>query len=510
MGELTIEQKKAIALARARVAAGKAKAAPETGIVDQAGSGVNEGLSSFLGLPVDAMTGVMNAMSGPSLVTGEDGRAQFVDDPMIKNPVGGSETFRDMLSPLISETEPQTAGQRYARRIGQEVGFGGPASLAFAGTPAVGKAALESLPAFLAASTAGDVGAGIAGQTAREYDPDNAILDLAASITGGIGGAGMASMMTPRYAPTPTLEATKQKAADAWGRVNASDARLSDAAVADLDARVRGSLPTSQLAPKAYPNAFGLADDVPLMKNPKVSEVEDLRRIIGDAVAGNAQESRVGVNMKKEIADYLAGLKPKDFATGDGTDVIDDLASARDLTARTKRAEAVINKEMRGESRAATSGTGGNEVNAQKQNVRSLFDIERDPTLTARRKGYTPEEMAQMKDVVFGSPGSNAARLVGRLAPTSGALPLVTTGIGGASGATAAMMGGSPFLAIPAIAGGIGIAGKQIAEGMTKSQIKKLIATILAGEAPKTSAARGAGNAAIIEQLLSKSIDAAR
>lgn len=493
------------ATARSLIAKAQAAEASATGIIDQAGSGANEGLASFLGFPVDMATKAINAMEAPVDVNIPlDGSQGTMTErpPLIQDPVGGSGTFRDILSPLISDAQPQTTAQRYARRIGQEVGFGGPASLAFAGAPVMGLAARESMPAFAAASTAGDVGAGVAGQTAREYSPDNAILDIVASMAGGAGGAGAVSMLMPKYGKLPTLEGTKQDAADAWGRVNASDARLSDAAVADLDAAVKRSLPTSQVAPRAYPNAFGMADDVSLLKNPKVSEVEDVRRIIGDAVAGNAQESRVGVAMKKEIADYLAGLKPKDFAVGDGTDVIDDLATARDLTSRVKRAEAIANKEMRGESRAATSGTGGNVVNAQRQNIRSLYDIERDPTLTARRKGFKPEEMRQMDDIVFGTGGVNTARLLGRLSPTSGALPLMAMGGGGVSGATASMLTGNPIFALPMAGAGVGMVAKGAAEQMTKGQIKKLIATILAGEAPKEAAGKSAAKAAILEQLM--------
>ncbi len=159
---------------------------------------------------------------------------------------------------------------------------------------------------------------------------------------------------------------------------------------------------------------------------------------------------------------------------------------------------------MRAETRAATTGTGGNEVNATKQNIRTLFDKERDPTLRGARAGYTPDEMKAMEGVVMGDAKSNIARLLGRMAPSSGALPLVATGYGGAGGIGMAGLTGNPYLAIPALAGGIGEISKALAEKMTKGQIDDLMATILnSGKNPGPSAARTATKQAIVQQLLS-------
>jgi len=168
------------------------------------------------------------------------------------------------------------------------------------------------------------------------------------------------------------------------------------------------------------------------------------------------------------------------------------------------KADEIVNKEMRGETRAATTGTGGNEVNATKQNIRTVFDRERDPTLRGKSGGYTPDEMAAMERVVMGDAKSNIARMLGRMAPSSGALPMMATGWGGAAGLASGVATGNPVMALPAIAGGIGFVGKAAAEGMTKKDIARLMTTILdGGKAPAKSAARCAAERAIVEQLLS-------
>lgn len=531
MSELDI----AAAAARAK----KAKAAkPDTGArsgvvsgAEQLGSGLNEGLASFFGLP---------AYAGTELLNGLVQRPQFADttdysradggfpevsfaangvSPGVQNPVGGAQMISDAMGPLISDRAPDGGVERFLRRGGQEVGFGVPAALTGAsmtrfGAPAIegmkytGNAIKDAFNAFvspyMATSLAGDIGSAVAGQTSQEVAPGNATADLIASLIGGGGASLAASRMTPALAPTPSLEDLKNKAQNRWDTVKSAPETLTDSATAGLGARVRASLPNSQLAREAYPKAFGVADTMGNLKNPRVYDVEEARRIVGDRVASDPAESRVGVGIKREIESYLAGLTPNDLQGGTADDTLDALSTARRTTHQVKKAEAIVNKEMRGESRAASTGSGGNEVNATRQNIRTIFDKERDPTLKGARQGYTPDEMTAMERVVMGTTGSNIARNLGKLAPTSGALPMMATGWGGAAGLAGGVAGGSPLLALPALAGGVGFAAKAAAESMTKKQIEALLRTILnGGKAPGASISRGASTRAVIEQLLS-------
>lgn len=474
------------------------KPPPQTTGLEQFGSGLNEGIAGFAGAPVDLMTGALNlGGSGINALFG-------TDIPPITDPVGGSGTFKAALDPFISETEAQTPLQRYLRRIGKEVGFGVPAALTGASLPKYGAAARDALAPYLATSTVGDLGAGVAGQTAREVAPESDIADFISSLIGGGGLSYAASRLTSPLAATETLDALKTKADDLWAKVKAAPETLTDSATSGLSSAVRAALPSSQLAEEAYPKAFGIADKVDTLRNPRIYDVEEARRIVGDRVASSPDEARVGVDMKKAIADHLAGLKPTDLQGGSADEALEALSSARRLTHQTKKADAVMNKEMRAETRAATTGTGGNEVNATRQNIRALFDKERDPTLRGQRQRFTPDEMAAMETVVSGDTKANIARMLGKLAPTSGALPMMATGWGGAAGIASGMATGNPLMALPAVAGGIGFASKAAAEKMTKDQIAALLATILnGGKAPGKSAARSATEQAIVHQLLS-------
>lgn len=472
-----------------------------TNIVEQGMSGVNEGIANFAGMPVDLATSAINA------ATGGINSLAGTQIPQITAPMGGSGTFRHLLARTISEQQPQSKAQRYARRIGQEVGYDVPASALFAAAPALGAGARANMPMYMAGNLAGDLGSGIAGQTAQEVLPENKTAQYAASLLGGVAGSGAVSMMTPKYAAGPTLGQVKANAAQKWQDVAESDARITQDSSSALATALKARLEKDRANnPLLFPRANATVDDLAARPVSTFGDVEDARRLIGRNVAASADEAAVGVGLKKEIDSYLNGITTNDVTGSNPEQAVADIFAARGLTHRSKKAEVILNKEMRGETRAATSGTGGNEVNAIRQNIRAVFDKERDPTLSGKRQGFTPAEMKAMEGIVMGSPMQNVSRALGRLSPTSGALAQMATGWGGASGATAAVMGGSPLLLAPAAVGGIGFWAKALAEKSTRNAIDDLVAMILKGAPREMKPSAKATKAAVLQQLLSGSL----
>ncbi len=504
------EQGNATATKRFLELALEARNAPpkaKTNVADQFSSGANEGIAMGAGTPVDAVTGLLNAMMSKPDVRLPINADMTVGEPVVteRGPAipqafGGSQTMLSAMDPLISDAAPETIAQRYARRIGQDVGYGAVAAPAIAATPALAPAAKAAPGAFYGTSAIGDVGSGIGGQTAEEIAPGNATANLIASMLGGAGATGLAASMMPKT-PVRSIDSVKAEAAQAWDDIRAAPDALTPQATDDLRASVKSALPTGQLAPDAYPNAFRMAERMDDLQTPKVSDVVDMRRLIGDAVAADPKEARVGVDMKKAIAAYLDNIKPGDVTGGTG-EIADDVRRANELSARGFRYDAVANKEMRGETRAATTGTGGNEVNATRQNIRTLFDKERDPTLKGARQGFTEAEMAAMGDVVYGTKTQNIARMLAGLAPNKGVLPMMGA-MGTAVGGTAGYMSGNPLMALPMAIPAVGLAAKGISERSTQKAIAKLLETIANGGPVGPSAAQTAARAAIVEQLLS-------
>lgn len=156
-------------------------------------AGVNhDGIAAALGLPVDAVTGVLNLAL-----------RQF-DAPEIKDPVGGSTSMRRLMTTAgVENPDPVTPGERMARRVGQEVGsaaataglpFTGAAQRATGGvTRAIAEPARQaiqggpgSLARYAAAEGAAALGAGAGAALAENQAPGNELASTAAQIAGGM------------------------------------------------------------------------------------------------------------------------------------------------------------------------------------------------------------------------------------------------------------------------------------------------------------------------------------
>src|SRR5690606_30945134 len=136
----------------------------------QGTSGINEGIASVVGLPVDLTQGALRlGAAGINAATGSD-----IQLPV--NAVGGSQSIKDLMGPAI-RPESEDPTNQVVRRIGQEVG----ASM----VPAAGLVARSATPIRTAAgqaavATGSGAAAGAVGQVT-----DNPYAELAAQILGG-------------------------------------------------------------------------------------------------------------------------------------------------------------------------------------------------------------------------------------------------------------------------------------------------------------------------------------
>lgn len=433
----------------------KQERAPKTNMVEQSMSGVNEGIANMAGFPVDAITGGINAATrGINSVAGTD--IQPITDP-----VGGSESLKSLMAPTISDVPPQTAAQRYGRRIGQEVG----ASVVPGG---IAMRSAQS-PARVAMGTgASATAAGAAGQTSREIDPENDTMDMIASILGGAAvPAGMYANTPKPMAPDPEDLRARQRAA--YGVVDASDTRLNEDSTAALQEAIRARASRDEMDPIISPKAYRTGEKISELQTPTIGEVEKMRRLAG-RVAGNTDptEAALGMGMKDEITDYLNSITQENVTGGDPAAAVGALREGREMTGRIKRYEQVLDAVQKAERRAATGGIGGNQVNAIRQNVRAILDNPK------KRAGYKADEIAKMEDLVRGTASTNTLRAAGRMSPTTGALQQFA---GGAM-MTGAASTANPLLAIPPTAGYF---AKARAENMTNKQLQQLQELILNG-----------------------------
>ncbi|MEM8978165.1 MAG: hypothetical protein AAGD04_01655 [Pseudomonadota bacterium] len=275
------------------------------------------------------------------------------------------------------------------------------------------------------------------------------------------------------------MEDLKAEEAQGYGEVNQSRATLTQDGANRLADEIESAFGKRRVAarkmnPKADVAAKAIADDL-RSKPPTLQEVEEARQWIGQNVAGSSEkgERAIGVSMKRSIDIFLDKLQPSDLVgTNDPGGLVNELKRARNATARRKKAELISSEDTgaidRGINRAATSGAGGNEVNAIRQNIRAILENPK------KRRQFEDWEIKAMRDIVKGTPTQNSLRLISRLAPSNGAIPLSGAG----AGVAATSLTGNPLFLAPPVAGE---AARLTGDALLRRQVRGLADTVRNG-----------------------------
>ncbi|MDX5370194.1 MAG: hypothetical protein LPL29_12550 [Alphaproteobacteria bacterium] len=429
-------------------AKGAATANTITGLAGQFGAGSQAGIANMAGFPVDAVAGAINGVGNLTGLWGP-----------IENPVGGSASIASMMEPFNRNIpEPTTTMERGARRVGEEVGA------ATVGLPiAMTSPAVRAAPAASAAvEGASAVGSGVGAAVANEVAPGSAM----AEIVGALGGGVPAGMLASRAANLsgsaanvrPGIEDQRMRASDAYGEVRADRRVLPQESVDDLAQTLNNRMASERINPRLHPGAANVLDAIldDTAGPQRIEDIENLRRITTRSMPMTAapDDRRLAQIMKGEITDYLDNLDDP---------VADQLREGRDAYRRTSAAQSIEDANTKAVRRAASTGSGGNEINAMRQNLRRILDSDR------LRRSFTADELKQMDAVVRGEAamGQNLMRRISRFAPSSGGLAALLH-LGGIAAA--------PGVAAPII--GLSEAAKMAGEGSTRRSIAKLLQSI--------------------------------
>lgn len=470
------------------------------GPLKQGGMGLASGLNSF----------VSEAVSGPNIqadmTPGPDGAIRPRTASITPRGTRFDET-------VASFPEPVTTPERYARRIGEEVGYGAP----MGGAGAIGLP-MRAATGVMGANAAMDATAGAAGQgsgdlarSAGSGEGGAATVDaIVAMLTGGASAKALGSATKTRP-PAPTMEDNFRTGADRLEAARNSGVALTPQALDQYKMSLSNALDEYRATdPRLNPRANATVDSVEGAMSRDFGEMMDDRRYFGNKVAANPDEADVGVGLKKRTEEFIESLQPQDVTGGDPAMALEDMREGNRLTAQAHKAKEVTGQEVRAEGRAATSGRGGNSVNTMRQNVRKIWENEVVPTKPGKRHGYTPDEVAQMEKIVFGEGGQNMLRHVAGLSPTTGALPAWSGGMMAGSGALAAAMTGNPLPLLGAVPPAAGYLAKGLVEKSTKKQIAELLDTINRGGTAVPKSTPDAVKRAIVAQLASRAAQAGR
>jgi hypothetical protein len=440
-----------------------APAPPQAGPMDflsQGMSGVNEGIANTLGFPVEATSALLNLGStGINKLTG----AQI---PMIEKPVGGVDTFRQMLSPTIREESADPALQM-TRRVGQEVG-----AWAIPGIGMAGKAAKPA--ARLAREAVSAVGSGAGAAIAQQLAPDNPLMEFSGQMIGGItpGAAGRVLKGKPKIG-TGNVDALRTAKDAAYKATDALGVAYSPKAYDDVLVGIAQEIKKAKISPDRHKAAYSVMKDLVAQRGKPMTltELDQWRQIIRrDLITPSytnkemAADAEFGQMMLDKIDDFINSAAGKDVISGNAAEAAPAILKARDLNTRYRKAETLADALYKAKLQTEATGSGGNINNAIRQQLKSIL------TNPKRIKGFTHQERQMMESIVRGGKVENLMRLVGKLSPSGNGL-MAALGIGG----TAL----NPALAAAPLAG---MAAKGMADNATLSKAAQLQELVASGK----------------------------
>ena len=417
-------------------------------------SGINEGLASALGAPVDLTTMALN------LVPQGINAVANTNIPTITDPAFGSDWFRDQMAGWGIYDETSDPSTQFVRRVGQSIGATAP-GVGFAGS--VGRAG-----AGLLAGAGGGVGAA----TAQQVAPGNPWAEMGGEVLGtgltGSGLYGLAQRNATRAAEAmvPTVDELKDQAGQLYRRAEANGVTADPIATEALRENMRSVLqedgrisPTGRLA-EVYPKAkeaMQLVEDYagqPM--NPK--QIQTVRKVITEgANSTEPAERRIASLLTETFDEWADGFVP-------------ELAQARDVSSRYLNAEKLERaRELAGARAGQFSGSGYE--NALRTEYRGL-----DRSIINGRQRYRDDIVGAIENVSRGTPASNIARNLGRMAPTT---PWNFTMSTAGPAAVGTMIGGPALGGAAALAANaVGAGGRAVATnmGIRNAEIAELLA----------------------------------
>lgn len=419
-------------------------------------SGINEGIASTLGLPVDLTT------MGLNLIPKGINAIANTDLPMIEKPFMGSDWFKGQMGDAGMIYAPNDDGTAsWTRRAAQSVG----SSLIPAATVSGGVG--KSVAALLAGA-----GGGAGAATAQQIAPGNPLAEMGGELLGGgLTGVGLASAARGSAqrqieAAIPTVSQLKEQAGELYRKAEATGTVADPQLTQGLSDTIRKLLrddgkisPTGRIN-ETYPKAkeaVQLVDDYAgLPMNPR--QMQTVRSAMADGMTSqDANERRIAKLLTDSFDDWSTPLAP-------------ELEQARDVSSRYLNAQKLETaRELAGADASQFSGSGFE--NALRTRYRQL-----DRAAIQGRGRHSDEVLAALQDVSRGTAASNAARAIGRLAPTT---PWnIAFGTVGPAAMATAIGGPAAGVATGTAATALGIGGRALATkmGVRNADVAELIA----------------------------------
>jgi hypothetical protein len=301
---------------------------------------------------------------------------------------------------------------------------------------------------------------------ARTPDTDEGVLSSAGRIL-GTGLAAAAPTVRPAMplpqmvkTATPSLEALKGASNAGYQAIADLGVKWKPAGLNSLADEIHNALRDVGYRISTAPKTFGAIEELRLPKGQATAEFADIdaaRRVLQKAGIDPTEKDAVRI-AREAIDAYLENPRPDHIISGDAERLGALAKDARGNYAAVKRSEAVAEAGQKAARQAEKAGSGGNIDNATRQQIDRILNNPK------RLRGFSKDEIQQMRDIVKGTRVGNNARLLGKLAPTGVVSGALSVGAGFGAG------GGIGAIAFPAI----GLVAKRLGDSITKAQLAKL------------------------------------
>lgn len=376
-----------------------------------------------------------------------------------------------------------------------------------------GSAALKGTTAALAG-----VGSETAGQAAESAFGEDSAISTGARIAGAVlAGKVPQSLAMSRFRNiiknATSTDELFDTADNLYDITRNSGVMLKPNVLRDLSTRIMGDLKAEGHDEINVPMAWGKLEKVGELINQNglvgIKEVQNARKALSKVAsstgANTAQEREAARFAIAEINKYMSTVPPTDMAAG-STKMLNQARqawqSADKAYAAGMRAEQLENALTYAIDRAKSTGKGTNVENAMRSNIRSIIDS------PIKSRGFTPNEISQMREIVRGEGKTNLLRGLGAMAPTG-----IVSGTLGLELASMILGGGKKALFGPLL----GYGAKKMADRATANKISDLIAGVrLRGTErgvptkPPSSMPKGSLTTLINEQARGGAIERAR
>ncbi len=266
----------------------------------------------------------------------------------------------------------------------------------------------------------------------------------------------------------PTIDGLKEAARGIYNELDSLGITINPRSINRLSNQLKALAKKEGFNKRIHPKVSAVLDEFENVRNSPqtLTEVDTLRKIArGAASSIEPSEARLGAILIEHIDDTLDNLKNANFANPSKVDIGAKFKDARQLWSRAKKSE-LLEEAFTKASLQASGFENGIRVQ-----FRSILNNKK------KRRGFTPEELSTMRQVVKGGTAENIAKMIGRFGFSEGQASNMLMGSLGVAGG--AVLGGpAGAVAVPLI----GQLSRTLAQKLTRRGAEGADAIVKAGK----------------------------